>query len=512
MTSWQRRARVGVAVFGIASAVAVYFAYGGRRASEAPPAVRPLPPKVLQQTLKGVYEQVSNERKDFDVAFSANRTFEDGTNEVDDVRITARNRDGRVFIVTARTGRSTKDNQDIELITNVRLSASDGFELTTDHGVYNKASGVVSTAGAVAFSKGRMSGTGIGMTYEQQTEILRVSESSHINVRAEGESPAIDFTAGSAILDRLQDVLVLDRTVHVVHGAQITDADHSTALLSPEDDRIKFVELRGNSRVEGGDGPLRAMYARDIDLHYADDGQMLERAVLIGQAVAAMRGQDGAPGREFAGELLDVSVAGDGSLKRVFGEGDVVMTLPAWSGAPARVVQARTFEAKNSEGTSQTRARFTDQVVFREKSVDGAHSREARSGVLTLEMSSSDAVSSASFSDDVTFEEDDLRARAPDALYDPGDGMLRLKGRSGKGRPTVEDRRVRVEAESIDIGLEKHHIEARVRVKTTLRAEQTATDGAGAGQSAKTPSRLPRLLAQDQDAKVTADTSLVYDG
>ena len=71
-------------------------------------------------------------------------------------------------------------------------------------------------------------------------------------------------------------------------------------------------------------------------------------------------------GREFAGELLDVSLARDGSVTRVFGEGDVMVTLPSSADAPARVIQSRTFEAKGGKGGSLTDMRFTDRVVFRE--------------------------------------------------------------------------------------------------------------------------------------------------
>jgi LPS export ABC transporter protein LptC len=514
MTSWQRRARIGVATFGVACAAVVYFAFGGRRGAEAPDGLQPLPPRVVAVGKNGSQLQVTGSREDYVVEYQSFETYDDDSTKFIGVKITTKNRDDRDFVVTAREGRSTKNNDDVELAGDIRLQDSEGFELLTDRAMFNRATGLVSAAGPVSFSKGRMNGSGTGMTYDQHIDVLTVTDGSHITIRPEGDSGGVDFTAGSSVLDRVQDVLTLDRNVHVVNGEQITDADHATARLSPEDDRITFAELRGRAQVEGGEGPLRSMRARDIDLDYADDGRSLERAVLMGRGVAAMRGKDGAPGREFAGELLDVSVASDGSVTRMFGEGNVVMTLPAWAEAPSRVIEARTVEAKGTEGASLTEARFADHVVFREKAVDATHPRVVSSGILTLETSSSDAVASASFSNDVTFVEDDLSARAPDARYDPGRGMMSLTGKDAKGRPNVADSRVTVEADSIDIGLEMRHIEAFKRVKTSLRPQKRAAPAAGKRQvsSVENTGGLPGLLKQDQEAKVTAEAKLIYDG
>ena len=514
MTLWQRRARIGVAAFGITCAVVVYFAYGERRRADGVAPVEALPPGVVQQTRDGLMEQFSGHRQDGVVRSKVSVTFDDGSTKHTEVRIVAPNRDGRDFVVTAAEGRATKDNRETELTLDVRLRDSDGFELVTDNAVYHEETKLVSAAGPVSFSKGRMSGSGIGMTYDMRTDVLRVTDSAHINIGAESGSTGMDFTAGSAVLDRAQDILALDRKVHVVNGGQVTDADHATALLSPEDDRITFVQLRGQARVEGGEGPLQSMRARDIDLDYADDGTLLERAVLMGKGAATLRGRDGSPGREFTGEMLDVTLAPDASVSRVFGEGDVMVTLPSSADAPARVVQSRTFEAKGGKGGSLTDMRFTDRVVFREQAGDGAaRSRLAKSGLLTLELASSGAVSAATFSNDVTFDEDDLHASAQEARYAPAGGTLRLTGRNAKGGPRVSDRRVTIDADSIDVGLETRLIDARGRVKTTLLPDDPAAPVSRTkGQPVQTNSGLPGLLAQDKEAKVTADTNLVYDG
>jgi hypothetical protein len=73
---------------------------------------------------------------------------------------------------------------------------------------------------------------------------------------------------------------------------QVIDADHASGRLSINNDVVTFIELRGNSKVTGGDS-IDSMTARDIDLDYTDDGQTLEAVTLAGTAAIAMTGEAG---------------------------------------------------------------------------------------------------------------------------------------------------------------------------------------------------------------------------
>ena len=117
------------------------------------------------------------------------------------------------------------------------------------------------------------------------------------------------------------------------HPQLALDGDHVTARLTPNEDAIVFIELRGNSRVAGGSGTLDSMSARDIDLDYTDDGKTLERVLLTGSAAVAMSGQNGASGRQMMGETLDVVLASDGSVTRATGREKVQLDFPASEGA-----------------------------------------------------------------------------------------------------------------------------------------------------------------------------------
>ena len=340
MTPWQRRARLGVALFGIATSVGVYFALGERRKPPSTVAPSKLPPNVILEGIGGQVERLRGLKQDYGFSFSRSRTLSDGTVESDDVTIEASNRDGRSFVVTARLAIVTKGNADITLRGSIRLREADGFEMTTEEATFNKDSGLVRAAGPVAFSKGRMSGSGLGMKYEEHADILHIERDARVDVAgADGQKP-ISFSAGSATLDRARNLLILHGAVHALHGEQTTDASEATARLSENEDLIHFVELRGNARVAGGLGSVSSLDARDIDLDYADDGRTIERASLRGNSQIRMNGTGGAAGRSVSGEQLDVSMRADSSLERLTGSGGVAMTLPAAKDAPGRTVKA----------------------------------------------------------------------------------------------------------------------------------------------------------------------------
>src|SRR5688572_11028368 len=154
MTPWQRRARLGVALFGIATSVGVYFALGERRKPASAVAPSNLPPNVILEGIGGQAERLRGLKQDYGFSFSRSRTLSDGTVESDDVTIEAANRDGRSFVVPARLAIVTKGNADITLRGSIRLREADGFEMTTEEATFNKDSGLVLAAGPVAFSKG----------------------------------------------------------------------------------------------------------------------------------------------------------------------------------------------------------------------------------------------------------------------------------------------------------------------------------------------------------------------
>lgn len=498
---WQKRARIAVAAFGVAFAGVVYLAIGERQA--AAPLVRPvrIDPKAILESAGAVFRQFRAVEQDYVIEAERQMLYEGGATKLVGVTIKVRGRAGRDFVVSGREAQAVENQQELEITGDVKLTASDGFVVTADRATFDESDGTVRVPGAVSFQKGRMSGSGNGMTYDKETDVLVLSEQAVVSVKDGSDNVQTEFSAGTATLSREEDFLSLEGSVHALRGEQVIEGDRVIARLTENEEFITFIELRGNARVAGG-GTFDSMTARDIDLDYTEDGATLERVVLTGQGAIAMTGQNGAPGRQFIGDSLDLSFAPDATLTRALGSGNVRVDLPVAADDPARSVKARTFNATGVPGKGLTSARFTDDVEYREERRGGAAPRIARSQSLQITLAD-DIVTAAVFTGSVRFEEQGLQASGANAQYDPAKGTLHLSGSDAGGGPRVADERINIEAATIDVTLLGRRMTAEVGVKTTLRASQAAAREGGG--------RIPGLLQQNQAVNVNAD-SLEYQG
>lgn len=526
MAAWQKRARFGVATIFVVSAVLVYFAIGRRPPPAAPVEVKRIDPAASQESSGCTVIRWRGQTKSFELTCKTQLTYADGTNRMIEVTIRVNKDDGRSYVVTAGEARSEQNQNHLQLSSGVKMTASDGFEMSADRADYDKDKGLIHTDVPVSFSKARMSGSGTAIDYNENSEVLTIGQQAKVITVDEQGVTTLDFTAGTAVFDRLQDVLTMDGRVHVLRDKQVMDADRSVAHLAPNEEFVTFIELRGNSRVEGGGGALDAMSARDIDLDYTDDGAMLERVALTGGAGVTMTGTNGSAGRRLTSESLDVRLAADGSVTSAVGRENVQMTLPAAPGSPARTIKGRAMDASGAAGQGLTSARFTDAVEYSEAATATTPGRTGRARRLDLVLSG-DAVSAAVFTGDFSFEEPSFRAQSSDARYDPMAGTLHLTGSDGRGLPCLADDQIAVDADTIDVTVETRRLKAERRVKTTIRpsgatgasssspcavARQraAATTGSGSAPSGN-QTRLPGLLKQDQIATATAD-ALEYGG
>jgi LPS export ABC transporter protein LptC len=492
--TWQKRARLGVAVFGIAFAGVVFFAVGEREKPAAAPPPSRLDPSAIMETSDCVLKRTTGTRKDFTVTCDRYLQYENETGKLLGARIEMRERQGRDFLITGAEGLINYKTREIALANNVRLLASDGFELSTATATFNEQEGIVRTPGAVSFKKGAMSGTGVGMTYDKNTDVLTIVDKAHVRMVDEGGNTTGEFAAGSATLARIENYLALDRVVHALRGEQTIDADRATARLTENEQAITAIELRGNSRVAGGSAAFDSVSARDIDLDYADDGTTIERLVLTGTGAIALKGQGGAAGRQMRGESLTIALAADGSVTSAIARERAQLDLPADSGTAARQVRAKNFDATGEAGEGLTAAQFSEDVEYREEAPDRTAPRTARSRLLTVSLDGN-AISSAVFSGQVHFEEKPFEAFAAEARYEPVNGILRLKGADQGGGPRVADEHIAIEAGTIDVTLEGRKMGAGGNVKTRLQS--------GAN--------TPGLLDKERPTTITA-SSLQYEG
>jgi lipopolysaccharide export system protein LptA len=504
MTSWQRLTRIGLAIFAVAFAALVYVSIGERRTPVTPVPIPRTDPKAQAETSKGIYQQFRRGEQDFSFKSAKSLSYEDGSSKHFEIEITVQKTDGRSYIVIADEAQAGANQRTKRLTGHVRLKASDGFELTTDQATHSDDDGVVRAPGAVSFSKGHMTGSGANATYDQIKDILVISENAKVNMADEAGQSTTDFSAGSAVLDRLQNLLTLDQKAHILRNQQVIDADHVTTRLSEDEQIVQYIELRNNARVTGG-ATIDSMSARDIDMDYTDDGQALERVALNGGAGVAMKGTSG-KGRQIVGDTLDIRLAPDGSIIGLVGRNTVRLDLPASGESPAGSIAADTLDGMGEAGRGLTRTEFRGKVEYRESGKRGAKDRIVRAQSLTA-MLAEDAVSDAAFQGRVTFEEEGLTARAAEISYQPKQNTIALRGTDAGGPPHVSVDQISVDARTIDVGLQDRQITA-TEVRTTLRPQKSAAPARGAATSGIA---IPGLLKQDEVANINGN-SLEYRG
>jgi LPS export ABC transporter protein LptC len=524
--SWHKPVRVGVGLFGLAAAVAVYFAIGSREAPLPAPRDDRLDPKAILEGAAAVVRQERGGEEDFQLSADRTLNYDDGTSRLLGVRINVKRRSGRDFVVTAGEAGAGKDRKNLALKGSVALQASDGFKLTTDDATYDEDSGIVTSPGRVSFTKGGLSGSGTGMTYDKNNDVLTLLADPDVTMAGTEGMAGTSFKAGTAVLDRVMDVLVLSNGGHAQRGEQTFEAQTITARLSPEEEFVRLIELRDNARVAGGGGALDAMSAQAIDLLYREGGDTLDRVTLTGNAAAALtgktqsgkQGEGAAPGgrRQLLGGVLELQLAPDGTLVHAGGRDGIVFDLPVTDKARASSIRAKTFDANGTPGAGLTSASFVDDVVYREDGASAAP-RAARSRTLDLSLDN-DEVTSAMFKGTVAFEDGDLAACAAQVRYSPQGGVLQLSGSDANGGPRASDERLAIAAEGIDVTLQGTRIDARGTVKTVLRPTRELRgtclprlESKAAAKKEAAESKLPRLLKEDAPINVNADR-LAYTG
>jgi len=497
---WQRRARVAVATFGIAAAVAMYAAMGHRT---EPVAVAPLArtdPKAMIESAGNVLQQVRGTKQDYLIEAERQLTYKGGATTLVGVRITLRNRGGHDYIVTGREARTNENQRDLGLSGGVTLAANDGFVVRADVATFNQDSGLLTAPGAVTFERGRMTGSGDGMSYDKNGDVLTLLDRSHV-VLTNGEGHATtEFTAGRTTFARPEHRLTLEGTMHALHDGRMIEAAVGVVHLTEDEQHVTDVDLTGGSRVSGGTG-IESMAARDIILHYGTEDDALESAELHREGMVALLARDGSSGLHLAGDLLEVALGPDGSLTRTSGTGNVRLDVPA-SSSSAKAIRAQSLEGSGAPGQGLTNATLAGGVEYREDGDGRIASRLVRSRTLSLALAG-ETVGEARFVGGVTFEEQDFRAASAEARYDPSRGALRLTGVEAGKVPQVSDARATIDAGSIDVVLQGRVMKAAGAVKTVLRASPPAAGRNGA--------RLPSLLRQQEAANVSAD-ALDYRG
>jgi LPS export ABC transporter protein LptC/lipopolysaccharide transport protein LptA len=519
MTPWQRKARLLIAVFAIVFAALVAWQLKPRVAPRAPTPVVHTDPGAVFESTGGKVERVKFSKSEVVVEYQRQLLYANGSAKLSGVTIHTDERGGnRTFTVTAKEGTVGEKESTLVLDGDVRVAASDGLTVRTEHATYEDKDGIVRAPGPATFARGRMNGSGVGMRYDKARDVLTILQQAVVHIgRDEKGDAGADVTSGSAEYARRDRIVRFVSTARIDRGNQIIEAENATAFLSEDSNRIESLTLVGNARITVAHptpGALQAMSGSQMTLKYASNQQVLESAEIVDSATIQVAGEEGQAGREIAAKTIDVTLAPDGSTPTALVAREAVrLVIPADATTAARTIRAAALDAKGQPGRGLTRAVFTGGVEYRES---GASANRAV-GAGALDVGLKPGLSSfedARFSRAVHFEEGRMVAVAALGRYDPDKGTLELSGSEpGAAAPRVVNEQIAVDAAKIDVTLDGPKVHAVAagttdKVKSVLQpAQKPAADGTGHDAQTK----MPSMLKQDQPVNVTA-SALEYDG
>jgi LPS export ABC transporter protein LptC len=507
MTRWQRRTRAFIAVFGIVFAVFVAREFR-RRDVLRPAAPVSKDPGAVIETTGADLGRFSSSREDVRVKSEKQLTYADGSSKLLGVTIVTDERHGnRTFTITGKEGRVAKNDSTIALDGEVRLVGSDGMRLATEHATYADSDAVVRAPGPVQFTRGRVSATGIGMTWDKTQDVLTILDQAVVQTAPDAKGAnASAVNAGTAAFARRDKVVRFERSVRIQRGGQVIEADRGVTYLSPDEERIERVELHDHAHIVTSDPPvgaLQTLSGRDMNLKYAADGESLEHALITGDAVIQLAGDPGTQGRQIAAAVIDITLAPDGSTPTALtGHDAVQLTFPPEAGVAGRTIRAATLEARGEPGRGLTRALFSGNVQYRERSAD--INRAATAATLDVGLTRGmSSIEDAKFSHGVRFEEGKMSTLSAEGRYDIDKGTLALSGSEpGALVPHIVNEQIAIDAATIDVTLEGPKVKAAGNVRSELRPASETT-----GNDVK----LPSMLKQDLPVIVLGN-ALDYDG
>src|SRR3954447_523714 len=512
MTRWQRRARLVIAVFGVLFAAFVARQLKPRDAPAGAAPINKADPKAIIETTNGILQSFKQSREGAHVTFQKQLVYGDGTSKLQGVNIVTQEKNGsRTFTIAGKEGHLGANQTSLSLDGDVRLAGSDGMTAATEHATYSDAEAAVHAPGPVEFARGRMKGTGVGMTWDKNTDVMTILDQAIVHIAADDKGAgAAEITAGTAAFARRDRVIRFERNVRIDRSGQIIEAASAVAYLSADEKRIDTIELHDQARINVAHpaaGAVQALSGQQMNLKYAEDGETLQHAVIGGTALIQVAGDAGKAGRQIAANTLDITLAPDGSTPTaLLGRDAVQLTLPPEDDVPTRTVRAATLDASGTPDKGLTRAVFSGGVQYREQSATVGRGANAADLDMALE-GGLNAITEAHFLHGVRFVDGSLTALAADARYNVRNGTVALSGSEpGTPGPHVVNDKIVVDATTVDMTLEGPKMKAAGNVRSTLQPPAPPKPGETASDV-----KMPAMLKQDQPVQVLAD-ALDYDG
>ena len=511
---WQKQLRIGLAVLMAALAIGIgwYAARERAGAGQAGPTLR-TDPEATTEIANEEFTRTENGKVVFSMKPERSLVYPDGRVKlIKFTAVFARGdrppmhvaADEADLVLKSGAGADLSKFDEMTMRGNVVFRADDDLYMATEEAHYNELSGIVETDKAATVTRGHMSGSGTGMSFDRERAVIWILSDAKVSMTTEGQG-ALEVTSTRAGIADAEKYMRFEENVHMTRDGRVIETDAARADLTPDGGGITKLELRGNSRITGGagdDGGVPNMAADDITITYGADTGLLERAVL--ERVARVE-LPGAGGRSLAGDFIDMAFAGDGTtLTALDANGAVELKVPADGDDPATEIRAPRLEARGAAPKGLERATFSGDVEFREHAAARGERAavdrvgRSRSLILALDGGFSD-IKDADFRGNFRFRDAEVTAEAPNATYGVETDRIALKGGEGVSRVVQEGGTV--QATDIDMTLDPRTMKARGSVRSTLKP--------GARKERNEP--RPSILEDDEPVNVTAK-ALDYDG
>ena len=526
---WQKIARLAIAVFVVGFAVVVFLAMRHRPSGPAGANdVARADPEASVESGAGERKNFKFDKLDFTIKYAKALSYRDGRAKLVEVTMTLPDRDGRTFTVTADEGEflappgKPADISSGKLRGHVKLLTDNGLEVLSSEATYDGKTGIVTVPGPVTFTRGRMTGSGVGATYDRTRNVLWLLAQAHITVTPDATGGgAVDATASTAGLARADNYIKLIGAARLAADTRTAEADEITALLDEKGEKIQQLQLREHSRITGTGASAQLMTARHIDLLYAADGRTLQTSKQMEGSVIELPGAGGAPARRIAGTTIDTIMSADGAtVANLNAQEKVQVDLPAEGETPARRITSVTLRAGGPAGQGLQNFVFEGGVDFAEtRAAAGktqALDRHARSTRLIVDTKPGlGAVERADFRGNAHFVDGEMAADAPRALYNIEREQLDLSapgGDTGIG-PILNNHQLTVQALNIQVSPSTQKVKADTNVRSIIKPQKPAAPAPGGRGAAPPPSQthMPMMLKQDRPVNVYSNR-LDYDG
>ncbi|MGH9837726.1 MAG: LPS export ABC transporter periplasmic protein LptC, partial [Blastocatellia bacterium] len=272
-----------------------------------------LPGKVT--TIVEGYKHVEtdgNGREKFRLLAAKDTGYDDGRHELEKVDLTSfgepkGGENGRSMCITSDRGSYLRDQNLVTFEGNVKITSSDGMEVTTEFVRYEQQNQIANTDRPVQFRQGGISGSSVGANLNTKAHTLVLEKAAHIisavSDPKKKNSPPVEIRGDRANYAELDGVARFEGNVNVVQGERAARADLITGVINVQTKMLDRIEMRNNSSLKTLEkGKASELTARDVDLFF-DEAQRLKAATANGRARAVSLEKDSP--REIVAEKID---------------------------------------------------------------------------------------------------------------------------------------------------------------------------------------------------------------